>query len=89
VLVGHGGLLTGLLIVGPCCGVLTGRWSCTALLGTWAVFLAVVLGFANSPWATIEHVAFLAAVFVVGLVSTLAAAIIEWSESRPRQPKRS
>lgn len=82
VLVGHGGILTGLLIVGPCCGVLTGRWSRTALLWIWAVVLAIVLGFAGGPWATGTHLAFLAAVVIVGLASTLSAAIIEWSSSR-------
>ena len=82
VLVGHGGVLAGLLIVGPCCGVLTGRWAQTALLATWAVVLVIVLGFADSPWATVTHLVFLAAVVVVGLVCTLSAAIIEWSRSR-------
>jgi hypothetical protein len=82
VLVGDGGILAGLLIVGPCCGVLTGRWSRAALLGTWAVVLAIVLGFAGGPWASVAHLAFLAAVVVVGLVSTLSAAIIEWSIRR-------
>jgi hypothetical protein len=82
VLVGHGGVLTGLPIVGPCCGVLTGRWSRTALLATWAVVLAVVLGFADGPRATVAHLAFLAAVVVVGLVSTLSAAFIQWFTSR-------
>ena len=82
VLVGHGGVLAGLLIVGPCCGVLTGRWSRPALLGTWAVVLATVLGFADGPLASVTHLAFLAVVVIVGLVSTLSAAIIEWSSSR-------
>jgi len=82
VLVGHGGVLAGLLIVGPCCGVLTGRWSRSALLGSWAVVLAVVLGFADGLWATVTHLVFLAAVVVVGLASTLSAAVIEWSSSR-------
>jgi hypothetical protein len=81
VLVGHGGVLAGLLIVGPCCGVLTGRWSRSALLLAWAVALEVVLGFAGGPWASAAHLAFLAVV-VVGLVSTLSAATIEWSSSR-------
>ena len=42
--------------------------------------LATVLGFTGGgPWASVAHLAFLAAVVVVGLVSTLSAAIIEWS----------
>lgn len=82
VLVGHGGVLAGLLIVGPCCGVLTGRWSRTALLTTWAVVLVIVLAFAGGLWATATHLVFLAVVIVVGLVSTLSAAIMEWSSSR-------
>ena len=66
VLVGHGGVLVGLLIVGPCCGVLTGRWSQTALLTTWAVVLATVLGFVDGPWASVAHLAFLTVAVVVG-----------------------
>jgi hypothetical protein len=48
-----------------------------------AVVLATVLGFTGGgPWASVAHLAFLAAVVVVGLVSTLSAAIIEWSTTK-------
>ena len=81
-LLGHRVILIGLLIVGPCCGVLTGRWLRTAFLGGFAVVLAVVLGVADGIWGTFAHVAFLVAVIVVAVVSTLSAAIIERFSSR-------
>jgi hypothetical protein len=49
-LLGHRLVLIGLLIVGPCCAVLTGRCSRTALTGAWAVGLAVVLGLPDRIW---------------------------------------
>jgi len=69
-------VLIGLLIVGPCCVLLTGRWVPTGLTGLWAVGLAVILGVPDGIWGTATHLAFLAAVASVALVSTLAAAVI-------------
>jgi hypothetical protein len=80
-LVGHRLILIGLLIVGPCCALLTGRWAQTALAGACAVGLAVILGVPDRIWGTAAHLAFLAAVLVVALVNTLAALIIERSTS--------
>jgi hypothetical protein len=74
---GHRVILIGLLIIGPCCAVLTGRWSRTALTGTWAVGLAVVLGLPDRIWGTAAHLAFLAAVLIVAVVSTIATAVVE------------
>lgn len=41
-LLGRHVILIGLLIVGPCCATLTGNWRRIALVGAWAVALAVV-----------------------------------------------
>jgi hypothetical protein len=76
-LLGHRLVLIGLLIVGPCCAVLTSRWSRTALTGAWAVGLAVVLGLPDRIWGTAAHLAFLVAVLTVAVVSTVATAIVE------------
>ena len=69
-------VLIGLLIVGPCSALLTGRWVRTALTGLWAVSLAVVLGLPDGIWASATHLAFIAAVASVALVATAAAALI-------------
>ncbi len=77
-------VLIGLLIIGPCCAQLTGRWLPTGLTGLWAIGLAVVLSLPDGIWGTGTFLAFLAAVTVVACVSTLAAAIIEIR--RPMRP---
>jgi hypothetical protein len=70
------GVLIGLLIVGPCGALLTGRWGPTALTGLWVTGLAVVLGLPDGIWGTATHLAFLAAVGLVALITTAAAALI-------------
>ena len=80
-LLGHRLVLIGLLIVGPCCAVLTGRWSRMALTGAWAVGLAVVLGLPDRIWGTAAHLAFLLAVLIVAVVSTIATAVTERATS--------
>jgi cation:H+ antiporter len=74
---GHRIILIGLLIAGPCCVLLTGRWVLTGVTGLWVSGLAVVLGLPDGIWATGTHLAFLAVVAGVALVSTFAAAFIE------------
>jgi cation:H+ antiporter len=69
-------VLIGLLITGPCCVLLTGRWVPTGLAGLWTIGLAVVLGLADGIWGSVTHFAFLAAVAVVAAASTVAAAVI-------------
>lgn len=69
-------VLIGLLVVGPCCVLLTGRWVPTGLTGLWAIGLAVILGVPDRIWGTVIHLAFLSAVTAVALASTLAAAVI-------------
>ncbi len=73
-------MLIGLLIVGPCSVLLTGRWVLTGLTGLFAIGLAVALGIPDGNWGTSTHLAFLAAVTVVALAVTLAAAIIGASQ---------
>jgi cation:H+ antiporter len=77
-------VLIGLLVIGPCCVLLTGRWVPTGLTGLWAIGLATVAGFPDGIWGTAIFVAFLAAVAVVSCVSTVAAALIEIR--RPARP---
>ncbi len=78
-------VLIGLLIVGPCCVLLTGRWVPTGLTGLWVIGLAVVLGFPDGIWGTSTHLAFLGAVVLVAFANTLAAAFIgRFRSLRPR-----
>ena len=70
-------VLIGLLVIGPCCALLTGRLMQTALTSVVVIALAVFLGLPDGVWGTGTHLAFIGAVVVVSLVSTLAAAIID------------
>jgi cation:H+ antiporter len=74
---GHRVVLIGMLIIGPCGVLITGRWIPTGLTGLWAVGLAVVLGVPDGIWGTSTHLAFLAAVAVVAVVATTAAGVIQ------------
>jgi cation:H+ antiporter len=76
-MLGNRVILIGLLIVGPCCVVLTGRWVPTALTGLWVISLAVVLGLPDGIWGTAIFFIWLGAVAVVALASTAAAAFIQ------------
>jgi cation:H+ antiporter len=76
-------VLIGLLIVGPCCALLTGRWMLTALAGLWVIGLAVLLGVPDGIWGTSMHLAFLGAVGTVSVVSTAAAAVLRNSRPGP------
>jgi cation:H+ antiporter len=69
-------VLIGLLIVGPCVVLLTGRWIPTGLTGVLAAGLAVALGIPDGIWGTTTHLDFLAAVVAVALATTVAAAAI-------------
>jgi cation:H+ antiporter len=77
VALGNRVVLIGLLIAGPCCVVLTGRWVPTALTGLWVTGLGVVLGIPDGIWATDIHFTWLGAVAAVALASTLTAAFIQ------------
>jgi cation:H+ antiporter len=82
---GDRAILIGLLIVGPCCAVLTGRWVPTGLTGLWVTGLAVVLGFPDGIWGTAIFFTWLGAVAVVASASTAAAAFIQ--TLRPARPR--
>jgi len=70
-------ILIGLLVIGPSCALLTGRWVPTALTGGWAVGLAMLLGVPDGIWASEVHLAFLAAVTAVALAITAAAVVTD------------
>jgi hypothetical protein len=74
---GPGLILIGLLIVGPCCALLTGRWALTATASCFAVALGVVLGVPDQIFATVAQYVFLAVVAAVGLTATISAAILQ------------
>lgn len=76
-MLGNRVILIGLLIVGPCCVVMTGRWVPTALTGLWVIGLAVVLGLPDGIWGTAIFFIWLSAVAVVAFASTAAAAFIQ------------
>ncbi len=70
-------ILIGLLIVGPCCALLTGRWVLTALTGAFALALGTLLGLPDGIFATYPHYAFLAAIAVVTTATILCAAYLQ------------
>ena len=70
-------ILIGLLITGPCCALLTGRWLPTAGVGCFALALGVVLGVPDQIFATVTQYAFVSAVAVVGLTAAVSAAILQ------------
>jgi cation:H+ antiporter len=74
---GHRVVLIGLLIVGPCIALLTGRWLPAATTGAWACGLAVVLGLPDGIWATSTHLAFISATVLVAAAATAGAAMID------------
>ncbi len=69
-------VLVGLVITGPCCALLTGRWVPTALTGIWAIGLAIILGIPDGIWATSAHLAFITAVTCVAVTATAAAIVV-------------
>jgi hypothetical protein len=76
-LLGHRVILIGLLTAVPCCALLTGRWSHTAIGGALAVGLAVVLGVPDRIWGTATHLACIGAVAAVAVISSLSALAVE------------
>ena len=78
-------ILIGLLITGPCCALLTGRWVPTGLTGLWVTALAVMLGIPDGIWGTGTQLAFLAAVAGAAAACTVAAALI--AARRPSGPR--
>jgi cation:H+ antiporter len=85
-LLGRKAILMGLLIVGPCCALLTGRWAISLATGVWVFCLAILLSIPDGVWGTREQEALLAAIAVVSLVATLATALIEHQRTQfPQQ----
>ena len=70
-------ILIGLLMVGPCCALFSGRRSSTALVGTTAVGLALLLALPDGIWDTVAQFAFIGAVLLVAVACTWAAGILE------------
>ncbi len=82
--IGHVTLI-GLLVIGPCSALFTGRWVPTALTGLWVTALAVVLGLPDGIWATTTHLAFLAAVALAAVAATVAAAVINQARNEQQR----
>ena len=70
-------ILIGVLIVGPCCALLTGRWVPTATAGGVALALGGLLGVPDQIFATAIHYTSLAAIAVVGAATTASAAVLQ------------
>jgi cation:H+ antiporter len=70
-------ILIGLLITGPVCAVLTGRWPLTATASGLAIALGVALGVPDQIFATLTQYIFLAAVAAVGTTATISAAVLQ------------
>jgi cation:H+ antiporter len=83
-LLGPRAILIGLLIVGPCCGVLTGRGILAAALGLLALGCAVAVAVPDGIWLTWTQLAFTLAIGVVAVVATAVAALAD--RARPRLP---
>jgi cation:H+ antiporter len=78
---GHRVILMGLLALGPCCALATGRWRRTAAVGGLALGLGVLLGLPDQVFATYVQYVFLAAIVVVAATATAGAAVIERSRA--------
>jgi cation:H+ antiporter len=70
-------ILMGVLVVSPCCALLTGRWAPTAAAGGVALVLGGLLGVPDRIFATATQYAFLAAIATVGAAATAGAAILQ------------
>jgi hypothetical protein len=74
---GHRLILMGLLALGPCCALLSGRWRRTAATGAIALGLGVLFGVSDQVFATATQYTFLTAVALVACAATASAAVIE------------
>ena len=77
-------ILIALLVVGPLCGLLTGRWVKTATVGVWSVALAVMLGFPDEIWGTRTQLIDVGVVVVVSVLSAYAATLVEKRQASGR-----
>jgi cation:H+ antiporter len=74
-------VLIGLLVIGPVCALLTGRWALTAAASCLAIALGVALGVPDQIFATVTQYVFLAAVAAVGATATVGAAVLQHQRS--------
>lgn len=81
---GHRVILIGLLVIGPCIALLTGRWLPASIAGAWACGLAVFLGLPDRIWATSTHLAFISATAIVAAIAAGGAVMIDRVSQRPR-----
>jgi Integrase core domain len=65
---GHRVILIGLLVIGPCIALRTGRWLSASITSAWACGLGVFLGVPDRTWATGTHLAFISATTIVAVV---------------------
>lgn len=72
-------ILIPLLVAGPFCALLTGRWARTATVGIWTVALAILLSLPDEIWGTHMQLVYVGLVAAASLLSTSAATIIEKS----------
>ncbi|MCQ4080952.1 hypothetical protein NGB36_10155 [Streptomyces sp. RB6PN25] len=70
-------ILIGVLIVGPCCALLTGRWRRTAATGVCALVLGVVLGMPDGVFATTLQYNLLAMIAATTATASLGAAVLQ------------
>jgi cation:H+ antiporter len=75
-------ILVGLLVVGPCCGVLTQRGRLAAVLGVLAFAAALAVAVPDGIWFTSTQLAFTTGIGAVAVVATGAATAIEHSQRR-------
>jgi hypothetical protein len=68
-------VLSGLVLIGPYCVALTGRWLRTALAGAWAIGLVVVLAVPDGIWGTRVETSLIGFAVFVAVSSTLALLI--------------
>jgi cation:H+ antiporter len=70
-------ILIGVLIAGPCCALLTGRWALTAAATVVDLALGGLLGVPDQIFATVTQYACLALVAAVGAAATVGAAVLQ------------
>ena len=68
-------VLSGLVLIGPYCVALTGRWLRTALAGAWAICLVVVLAVPDGIWGTRLETSLIGLAVFVAVSSTLTILI--------------
>ena len=75
-------ILIGLLMIGPCCALISARWVSTAQIGAMAVGLSLLLALPDGIWGTAAQFAFTGAVLLVAIACTWAAGIMESATRR-------